>query len=108
MIPKIIRNEVIFMIMLTLMAVCFTVVIGIVAFAAVMLGVGLLPMLCLGAAGCVIVGVFALIKLLAKGVFSLLKCVVLMCLMVVPVVNIVALAIILVCAFKYLFAAARS
>ena len=96
------------MIMLTIMAVCFTVVIGIVAFTAITLGAGLLPLFCLGAAGCVIIGAVALVKLLAKGVFSLLKCVVFMCLMAVPLVNIVALAIILVYAFKYLFAAARS
>lgn len=56
-------------------------------------GVGVLLFFCIAAIVCVLCGVGLLIKLLGKGVFSLLKCVVFLGLMLIPAVNVIALII---------------
>lgn len=63
-------------------------------------GVGLLLAVCLKSIFCVIAGAGMLIKLLGKGIFSLLKCVVFLGLMVIPAVNVIALIIAAVCLIK--------
>ncbi len=65
-------------------------------------GVGLLLFLCIAAVICVLCGVGLLIKFLGKGIFSLLKCVVILGLMLVPAVNIIALIILAVIAVRSL------
>ena len=46
---------------------------------------------CIAAIVCILAGVWLLASLLAKGIFNLFKSVVFLCLMVVPIVNIIAL-----------------
>lgn len=65
-------------------------------------GVGILLFMCIAAIICIIAGVWLLISLLGKGVFSLLKCVVVLFLMLVPAVNIIALIVLAVIACKSL------
>ena len=54
-------------------------------------GVGALLFACIAAIVCILAGVWLLASLLAKGIFNLFKSVVFLCLMVVPIVNIIAL-----------------
>ena len=65
-------------------------------------GVGVLLFFCIAAIVCVLCGVGLLIKLLGKGVFSLLKCVVFLGLMLIPAVNVIALAVLAVITVKAL------
>ena len=65
-------------------------------------GVGVLLFFCIAAIVCVLCGVGLLIKLLGKGVFSLLKCVVFLGLMLIPAVNLIALIILTVITVKAL------
>ncbi|MDE6592289.1 MAG: hypothetical protein K2K57_04400 [Oscillospiraceae bacterium] len=73
------------------MAFCFTVISTV---ASALAGVGLLVIFSVTGTLCVIAGSGLLLKLLAKGVFSLLKCVVLLIVLLIPTVNIIALAVI--------------
>lgn len=54
-------------------------------------GVGAMLFACIAAIVCILAGVWLLASLLAKGIFNLFKSVVFLCLMVVPIVNIIAL-----------------
>ena len=73
------------------MAFCFTVISTV---ASALAGVWLLVIFSVTGAFCIIAGAGLLLKLLTKGVFSLLKCVVLLVSLLIPTVNIIALAVI--------------
>ena len=57
-------------------------------------------MFSLGAVVCIIMGAGLMLRLLAKGVFSLLKCVVMLAALLIPAVNVIALAVIVYAFFR--------
>lgn len=63
-------------------------------------GTGALIAMCVSAAVCILCGAGLLIKLLVKGVFSLLKCVLIVPLLMIPVINIFVLAAIIIASVK--------
>ncbi|MBQ8567646.1 MAG: hypothetical protein IJ446_00320 [Oscillospiraceae bacterium] len=83
------------MIFLTLMTVAFIVVFAGTAVIAALSGAGIVVMFSILAAVCVLLGVGLLVKLLAKGIFSLVRCLIFLVLLAVPVVNVIAFLIML-------------
>ena len=83
------------MIFLTLMTVAFIVVFAGTAVIAALSGAGIVVMFSILAAVCVLLGVGLLVKLLAKGIFSLFRCLIFLVLLAVPVVNVIAFLIML-------------
>ncbi len=90
------------MYLLSLFALIAVLAAGAVTVLSVMSGVGVFVFFCIAAILCVVAGVGLLLKLLSKGIFSLFKCVVFLGLMLVPIVNIIALCVISVTAYKAL------
>lgn len=90
------------MYMLTLLSLISLIAVIGLTVASVFAGAGLFTFLCISVIICIIAGAFLLVKLLLKGVFSLLKCVILLGTMLIPVVNVAVLTIIAVCAVKSL------
>jgi hypothetical protein len=90
------------MMLLTIISLAALLVIAGITAASLFSGLGLMLFLCIAAIVCVIGGVWLLISLLGKGIFSLLKCVGYLVLMLIPAVNIIALIILAVIAYKSL------
>lgn len=88
------------MCIISLCSLIFLVITAIVAAIGFFSGLTVLVGICLLAALCILCGAGLLIKLLAKGAFSLLKCVTLVILLAVPVINVFALAVICIAAVK--------
>lgn len=88
------------MYLLSLLAVMALVFVVIAAVFSALSGVGVMVMFSLGAVVCIIVGAGLMLRLLAKGVFSLLKCVVMLAALLIPTVNVIALAVIVYAFFR--------
>ena len=90
------------MMILTLISLISILVIAGITVFSLFSGVGILLFMCIAAIVCIIAGVWLLVSLLAKGVFSLLKCVGFLFLMLIPAVNIIALIALGIIAYKSL------
>ncbi len=90
------------MMILTLISLAALLIIAGITVVSLFSGVGVLLFFCIAAIVCIIGGVWLLITLLGKGIFSLLKCVGFLVLMLIPAVNIVALIALGVIAYKSL------
>ena len=90
------------MMILTLISLIALLVIAGITVFSLFSGVGILLFMCIAAIVCIIAGVWLLVSLLGKGVFSLLKCVVFLSLMLIPAVNIIALIALGIIAYKSL------
>ena len=86
------------MVLLSLLTGIILLIVAGVTRVSMLSGVGVLLFFCIAAIICVLCGLGMLIKLLGKGVFSLLKCVIFLILMLVPAINIIALiALCIIC-----------
>ncbi|MBQ5334010.1 MAG: hypothetical protein J6K92_12255 [Oscillospiraceae bacterium] len=90
------------MMILTLITLVSLLIIAGITVLSLFSGVGVLLFMCIAAIVCIIAGVWLLLSLLGKGIFSLLKCVVFLVLMLIPAVNIIALIALIVISYRSL------